>query len=139
MNATLYILLACVRYPVSFLSLLVVLPLLVINWIMTGDMEHDTGLLGLICFQLPNWIQENVNAPLVRLHKSYKPIAWTFGKAVAGYRQCIRWWADRAADNYEWRQQVRANINCAKNAKEKRFWNVVKVRMDALIAQQEKA
>jgi len=139
MNIIPYILLAFVRFPISFLLLIVSVPLIIINLCLTGDFDHDKGIVGWVCFHWLNWLQTNINQPIVRLHKSYKPVAWTFKESVAVYMHSIRWWANRAANNHEYRQRVRANVNCAKNKKEKRYWQAVKLRMDALIAKEEKA
>lgn len=125
MNAILYILLTPVRYITSFIGFVVTVVLLSINWCLTGEYDHTEGLIGFICAVVPSWVLDHVNNPIIRLHESYKPAGWTFKKAVARQLKAIRWWADKFAHDYEYRNAVKNNIVKAKNAWERKFWTIV--------------
>jgi hypothetical protein len=124
-NAILYILIAPVRYGFSIVAMIVASLLLGINWCLTGEYDHNEGLIGFLCAVVPAWVLDHVNNPLVHLHKSYKPAGWTFAKAVANHRMAIRWWADKAAHDYEYRNAARKNITKAANGWERKFWTIV--------------
>lgn len=125
MNATLYILLTPIRYIFSVIAFVVTTVLLGINWCLTGEYDHDEGLIGFICVVIPSWVLDHVNNPLIRLHESYKPAGWTFAKAVINHRMAIRWWADRAAHDCEYRKAAENNIRVARNGWERKFWTIV--------------
>jgi hypothetical protein len=124
-NTAIFILLTPVRYTFSVIAFVVTAVLLGINWCLTGEYDHSEGMIGFVCAVIPGWVLEHVNNPLIRLHESFRPVAWSWSAAIAKYRKLTRWWADKFAHDYEYRNAVKNNIVKAKNAWERKFWTVV--------------
>lgn len=125
MNACIFILLTPLYWLSAGLAVIVVAPLLVLNWLLTGDATHEEGLIGRFATFACNVMTDHFATRIHRLWVAYKPVAWTFGKSVTMYRQCLRVWVDYAANNLEYRQMVKNNIKNGKNGWERKFWTIV--------------
>jgi hypothetical protein len=134
MNAALYILLAPIRYPISVVMFVIVGFGALVNWALTGSMDHDEGLVGKFMCGIAMML-DFVNKRIIRAHESLRPVGWTFKRAVTNYRKILRWWSDKYADNGEYRQMVKSNIAKAYNGWERTFWTAVKTRGEKLHAE----
>jgi len=134
MNAFIYILLTPLYLLSAAVTVLVVFPLVCLNWALTGDHDHDKGLIGWTITFINNIIVDRFRTPIHRLWDSYKPAAWTFGGSVVAYRKALRWWVDRAMNNFEYRSMVNKNVTKAMNAWERKFWTIIARRVATAVA-----
>lgn len=128
MKTILYVLLAPVRFTVSAIGFALVLLGIPFNWLLTGDPEHNKGLVGFLCLGWLAWMQDHVNNPLVKFHKELKPVAWTFKKAVRVYRECLRFEIEQTAADFLDERYARGSLAICQEKKDNRmtrYWTYV--------------
>ena len=135
MRLFIYFLLGIVRCISTTIGFVICFPFYIIILMLTGNIEHAGGMLGWISKGMVKAL--NFNSYITKKQINYRPIGWTFRRAVKAHYANIKFWTIRGQGNFEHMGTIRRNAsywrtNLESGSRNIRFWTYVESRVDKL-------